>query len=101
MGHAVVNEIAMDNVKVQFDLYHTQMAEGFVSDKIEKYLANSGYIQFAGVPGRHEPDDGEVNYPFLFEMIEAGGYDGWIGAEYKPRNGTVEGLGLAKPYGIG
>ena len=101
MGHAVVNEIACENVKVQFDLYHTQMAEGFIADKIEKYLANSGYIQFAGVPGRHEPDDGEVNYPFLFAMIEAGGYDGWLGAEYKPRNGTVEGLCWAKPYGIG
>jgi 2-dehydrotetronate isomerase len=101
MGHAIADEIARDNVKVQFDLYHTQMAEGFVSDKIETYLAKSAYIQFAGVPGRNEPDHGEMNHPFLFYMIEAAGYDGWLGAEYKPRTGTLEGLGWAKPYGIG
>jgi hydroxypyruvate isomerase len=88
-------------VKVQFDLYHTQMAEGFISDKIENFLAKSAYIQFAGVPGRNEPDFGEMNHPFLFDMIEAAGYDGWLGAEYKPRGGTLEGLGWAKPYGIG
>jgi hydroxypyruvate isomerase len=101
MGYALVEEIGMDNVKVQFDLYHTQMAEGFVSDKIEKYLAKSAYVQFAGVPGRHEPNYGEMNYPFLFEMLDAAGYDGWVGAEYKPRAGTLEGLGWGKKYGIG
>jgi hydroxypyruvate isomerase len=101
MGHSIADEVARDNVKVQFDLYHTQMAEGFVSDKIENYLAKSAYIQFAGVPGRNEPDHGEMNHPFLFDMIEAAGYDGWLGAEYKPRAGTLEGLGWAKPYGIG
>lgn len=100
MGHSIVEEIGMDNVRVQFDLYHTQMAEGFVSDKIERYLAKSAYIQFAGVPGRHEPDDGEMNYPFLFDMIEKAGYDGWIGAEYKPRGDTLAGLGWGRPYGI-
>lgn len=101
VGHAIVDEIARDNVKVQFDLYHTQMAEGFVSDKIANYLSKSAYVQFAGVPGRHEPDDGEMNHDFLFRMIEDAGYDGWLGAEYKPRAGTLEGLGWAKPYGIG
>jgi hydroxypyruvate isomerase len=101
MGHSIVEEAGMENVKVQFDLYHAQMSEGFIAEKIERYLAKSGYVQFAGVPGRHEPNDGEMNYEFLFKMLEAAGYDGWVGAEYKPRGDTVAGLGWAKPYGIG
>jgi hydroxypyruvate isomerase len=101
MGHDIADEIGRHNVKVQFDLYHTQMAEGFIADRIERFLAKSGYIQFAGVPGRHEPDFGEMHYPFIFQMLEEHGYDGWLGAEYKPRAGTLEGLGWARAYGIG
>ncbi|MEK9901897.1 MAG: TIM barrel protein, partial [Rhodospirillaceae bacterium] len=101
MAHSIVEEAGMDNVGVQFDLYHAQMSEGFIADKIERFLAKSAYVQFAGVPGRHEPDDGEMNYEFLFGMLEDAGYDGWVGAEYKPRGETLAGLGWAKKFGIG
>ena len=53
------------------------------------------------MPGRNEPDGGEINYPYLFDLIDALGFDGWVGCEYRPRAGTLEGLGWAKPYGIG
>jgi hydroxypyruvate isomerase len=61
-------------------------------------MAGIGHIQIAGVPDRHEPDLGELNYPYLFEQIDALGYAGWIGCEYRPRAGTSAGLGWARPY---
>ncbi len=50
-------------------------------------------IQIAGLPDRHEPDDGEINYPWLFRLFDEVGYQGWIGCEYKPRGLTEKGLG--------
>ena len=101
MAHSIVEEAGMGNVGVQFDLYHAQMSEGLIANKIGRFLAKSAYVQFAGVPGRHEPDNGEMNYEFLFGMLEDAGYDGWVGAEYRPRGETLAGLGWAKKYGIG
>ena len=68
--------------------------------KIRKYLptGNVGHIQIAGVPERHEPDVGELNYPYLFDVLDETGYDGWIGCEYRPRAGTSAGLGWIKPW---
>jgi hydroxypyruvate isomerase len=57
-------------------------------------------VQVAGVPSRHEPDEGELDYPAFFRALDAAGYDGWVGAEYRPRARTEDGLGWAKPYGI-
>ena len=60
------------------------------------------YIQIGGVSGRHEPDDTEeINCPYLFDLIDDLGFDGWVGCEYRPSVGTVEGLAWARPYGIG
>ena len=104
-AHALITEIEQPNVKVQMDLYHCQIVEGDVAMKIRQYLptGNVGHFQIAGVPERHEPDVGEMNYPYLFDVIDSLGYDGWIGCEYKPKlggqpNGTSSGLGWLKPY---
>jgi 2-dehydrotetronate isomerase len=104
-AHALVAEIGQSNVKVQMDLYHCQIVEGDVAMKIRQYLTtgNVGHFQIAGVPERQEPDIGEMNYPYLFDVIDSLGYDGWIGCEYKPKlggqpNGTSSGLGWLKPY---
>ena len=81
-AHALIADIAQPNVKVQMDLYHCQIVEGDVAMKIRQYLhtGNVGHFQIAGVPERHEPDIGEMNYPYLFDLIDSLGYDGWIGA---------------------
>lgn len=92
-AHALREEVGAPNLRVQMDLYHAQIVEGDLSVKLRRYLPHVGHIQIASVPDRHEPVDGEVNYPHLFALLDELGYDGWVGCEYRPRKGTVEGLG--------
>jgi 2-dehydrotetronate isomerase len=97
-AQAICAEIAAPNLKVQFDCYHCQIMEGDLATKLKRDMAGIGHIQIAGVPERHEPDSGEVNYPYLLDLIDTLGYDGWVGCEYWPRAGTSEGLGWLKSY---
>ncbi|WP_316149339.1 2-oxo-tetronate isomerase [Cupriavidus sp. BIC8F] len=97
-AQAICKEIGAANLKVQFDCYHCQIVEGDIAMKLKRDMSGIGHIQIAGVPERHEPDLGELNYPYLFEVIDGLGYEGWIGCEYRPRAGTSEGLGWLKPY---
>jgi 2-dehydrotetronate isomerase len=94
-AHAVVETLATPWVKVQMDLYHCQIVEGDLATKLGRWLPGGhvGHLQVAGVPGRQEPDGGELNWPWLFALIDELGYDGFIGCEYRPRAGTSEGLG--------
>lgn len=93
--------VAADNLRIQLDLFHCQIVEGDLASTIREQLDLVGHIQVAGVPDRHEPSIGEVNYPFLFALLDELGYDGWIGCEYRPAGPTLEGLGWARAYGIG
>lgn len=97
-AHAVCAEVGAANLKVQFDLYHCQIVEGDLAMKLRKYIAGTGHIQIAGVPERHEPDIGEINYPYLLDLMDTLGYDGYVGCEYRPRGATTAGLGWAKPW---
>lgn len=101
-AHAVCAQVCaatgLENLKVQMDLYHCQIVEGDLARRIEAHIAGIGHMQIAGVPDRHEPDSGEVNYPFLFSLLDRLGYAGWIGCEYRPRNGTRAGLGWLRPW---
>jgi 2-dehydrotetronate isomerase len=97
-AHAVCAEVGAPNLKVQMDLYHCQIVEGDLAMRLTRHFAGVGHIQIAGVPDRHEPDDGEVNFPYLFELIDRLGYTGWIGCEYRPRGATSAGLGWVRPY---
>ncbi|MFC4353241.1 2-oxo-tetronate isomerase [Fodinicurvata halophila] len=96
----VLREVGAENLRLQFDLYHCQIMEGDLERHLEEQLPQISYIQVAGVPGRHEPSVGEVNYPYLFNVMDALGYDGWVGCEYHPASGTLEGLEWAREYGI-
>lgn len=108
-AHAIVQAIGAPNIKVQFDLYHCQIMEGDVASKLRQYLPTGrvGHIQIAGVPQRHEPNIGELNYDYLFQVIDnlsqASGWDGWLGCEYRPAlgavaGGTTQGLGWLKSH---
>ena len=91
-AHAIRTEIGAPNLKVQMDLYHAQIVEGDLSEKLRRWLSHIGHIQIAGVPGRHEPDVGEINYDYLFRLLDDLRYDGWVGCEYRPARGTSAGL---------
>jgi len=95
-AHAIRAEVGATNVSVQMDLYHAQIVEGDLSEKLRRWLPHIGHIQIAGVPGRHEPDVGEINYRHLFALLDELGYSGWVGCEYRPLAGTSAGLGWMK-----
>jgi hydroxypyruvate isomerase len=98
-AHEIVQLVGAPNLKVQMDLYHCQIVEGDLAKKVEAYLPTGrvGHFQIAGVPERHEPDVGELNYPYLFALIDRLGWDGFIGCEYRPRGDTSAGLASWRP----
>ena len=102
-GHArrIIETVASGNLFLQYDLYHRQIMEGSLAAGFAQHREIIAHIQIAGVPGRHEPSVGEINYPYLFDMLDQAGYEGWVGCEYRPRGSTLEGLGWLAPYGIG
>lgn len=100
-AHALVEAVASPHLQVQMDLYHCQISEGDVVTKLRHYLPTGrvGHIQIASVPERQEPDDGELNYPYLFTLLDRLGYPGWVGCEYRPRGDTSAGLGWLRGLG--
>ena len=90
---AVLEAVGSDNLYIQYDIYHAQRMEGELAATMQKHLARIAHIQLADNPGRNEPGTGEINYAFLFRHLDAIGYTGWIGCEYKPRTTTSDGLG--------
>jgi hydroxypyruvate isomerase len=94
----IMDEVGSDNLWLQYDIYHMQIMEGDLAPTIERHFKRIAHFQLADNPGRHEPGTGEINYPFLYGFIDGLGYDGWIGAEYKPKAKTADGIGWVKPY---
>jgi hydroxypyruvate isomerase len=95
---AVIHAIGPERLGMQFDLYHCQVTEGDIIKRVEKHLPLIAHMQVADNPGRHEPGTGEVNWPFVFDRIDALGFRGWIGCEYRPATTTEAGLGWFAPY---
>ncbi|WP_445497761.1 2-oxo-tetronate isomerase [Photorhabdus sp. SF281] len=89
----LLKEIDRQNVFIQLDLYHCQIMEGDLLRTIERLWGKFSHIQIASVPERHEPDSGEINYPWLFNKLDEMGYQGWLGCEYHPAGHTEDGLG--------
>lgn len=97
-GIALIEKVGRPNVALQLDLYHAQIMDGDLSKLIEKLAGRFAHVQVASVPDRHEPGEGELNYPHLYGVLDRVGYEGWIGCEYNPRGETVAGLGWFAPY---
>ena len=96
----IIAETGSHNIKVQYDIYHMQRMEGELANTIKANLPLIRHVQLADNPGRNEPGSGEINYRYLFAQLEALGYDGWIGCEYKPRTSTEAGLGWRAQHGL-
>ena len=93
---AIIDDVGSDNLYIQYDIYHAQRMEGELAATMQQYLPQIAHMQLADNPGRNEPGTGEINYPWLFRHIDAIGYTGWVGCEYRPRSGTSAGLGWIK-----
>ena len=94
----LIDEVGADNLFLQYDIYHAKRIEVELAGTLSKHLARIGHIQLADNPGRNEPGTGEINWPFLFRHLDALGWKGFIGCEYKPRTTTQEGLGWIRQY---
>lgn len=89
---SIIDEVGADNLFLQYDCYHAQRMEGELASTIAKHLPRIAHVQIADNPGRHEPSTGEINHDFLFAHLDAIGYRGYVGCEYKPATRTVDGL---------
>jgi len=95
---ALINELALPNLRLQFDIYHRQIIHGDVTMALRALLPITGHIQIASVPSRNEPAGEELHYPFLFAELDRLGYEGFVGCEYRPKAATVDGLAWFAPY---
>jgi len=96
----IINAVGADNLKLMFDCYHVQIMQGDLMKRIERHIDYIGHVQIASVPGRHEPDQGEVAYERLVPYLDHLGYQGFVAAEYRPRRGTEEGLGWLRWFRV-
>jgi hydroxypyruvate isomerase len=99
-GAALIAELNQPSLKLQFDFYHAQIMTGDLARSFERHQGITAHVQIAGVPERHEPDIGEINHPYLFDLLDRLGYSGWVGCEYFPAGPTEDGLGWAIRHGI-
>lgn len=99
-GIAVMDALASSRIALQYDVYHMQRVEGELSATLQRLMPRIGHIQIADAPSRHEPGTGEVNFHHVLRHIDALGYDGWIGCEYRPKTTTMEGLGWIAEHGF-
>jgi hydroxypyruvate isomerase len=97
---SLIEELALPNIKLQFDVYHVGVSEGDVLTKLRRYMPVIGNVQIAAVPTRAEPDEGEIAYPAIFAAVDTLGYPGWVGCEYVPRGATDVGLKWTQSLGV-
>jgi len=97
---AIIRSVGSPVLRLMFDCYHVQVAQGDVVRRFAAHQAIIGHVQIAAAPSRAEPDEGELDYGFVLREIDRLGWTGWVGAEYKPRAGTDEGLGWREALGV-
>jgi len=97
-GAAIVEAIGRDRIGLQFDVYHVQVTEGDITKRMEQHLPVIAHMQIADVPARNEPGTGEIGWDFVFARMDALGYAGWVGCEYRPASETVAGLAWMKRF---
>lgn len=95
---ALIRDLDLPNLNLQFDLYHRQIMHGDVVMALRQMMPIIGHVQIAGVPDRHEPDSGELDFRFVTAELDRLGYGGFVGCEYRPAGATLDGLGWFAPY---
>jgi len=92
-GAEIIAALGHGNLRLMFDCYHIQIAQGDLTRRLERFLPLLGHVQVAAVPDRGAPDHGEVHYPHIFASLRALGWQGHVGAEYRPGGPTAASLG--------
>ena len=88
----LLQRIGADNVKMQFDFYHCEKYQGESMERFRHFSELVAHVQIAGVPERHEPNTGDLDYARVFAMLRELDYAGAVGCEYRPKGETREGL---------
>jgi len=96
----IIAEVGSPHLGLQLDVYHRQIVAGDLTAALREFMPLTRHMQIANPPDRGEPDDGEINYSSIFRLIDDLGYTGFVGCEYRPRNGTREGLVWAQKLGV-
>jgi|SRR5579872_1229265 len=91
-GFEIVRRVGRRNVRLLYDLYHEQIAEGNLIAKLEKNIEQIGLVHVADVPGRHQPGTGEIDYGNVFRKLAQLHYDGYIAMEFLPAGDAVAAL---------
>ncbi|MDO5603625.1 MAG: TIM barrel protein [Paracoccus sp. (in: a-proteobacteria)] len=89
----IIAAVGRDNLALMFDCYHLQIQHGDLTRLLAEMAPLTGHIQFASVPDRGPPDQGELCYDHIFAAIDASGWTRPLGAEYRPRGKTADSLG--------
>lgn len=97
---ALIEEVAVPNVAIMFDVYHVAISQGDVLRRLQRFLPMIGHVQIAAVPSRAEPDEGEIAYGAVFAELDRLNYGGWVGCEYRPRGPTDDGLSWTQALGV-
>lgn len=97
-ARAVIEAVGAPNLQLQLDLYHAQITGGDLVTRLRALAPLLAHVQIASVPERCEPDRGELSLDRLMDELDAIGFRGWVGCEYRPAAGTVEGLGWFERY---
>ncbi len=97
-ARGIIAEVGAANLGLQLDLYHCQIMQGDLTERIRALAPVTRHAQVASVPDRHEPDRGETNFPHLMRVLDETGYAGWVGCEYRPEGETLAGLDWFAPY---
>ncbi|WP_374466333.1 2-oxo-tetronate isomerase [Ferrovibrio sp.] len=96
----VLEDIGAPNLRLQFDIYHAQIIHGDIIRRLERQMPWIGHIQIANPPDRREPGNGEIDYRYVFGRLDALGYNGWVGCEYRPEGDTAASLGWIREYSV-
>jgi hydroxypyruvate isomerase len=96
LAAGILDDVAMPNVRLQFDFYHAQAITGDALLAWDRHGRRAAHVQIGGYPGRIEPDRGKGDLDGFLRRLGRDGYDGWVAGEYHPTNGTVQGLGWLK-----
>ena len=96
----ILARVGAPNLRLMFDVYHVGRVGDDVFALLDRHLDHIGHVQVAAVPSRAEPDEGFIDYPAVFKKLDAIGYAGWVGCEYRPRRTTDEGLSWIKTLGV-